>query len=169
MGKRLSLTFATWRGRWRPWTLCLAGLGLIGLGACTTVPSQEMSDARRAIASARNVGVEQSVPKKLMEAEHLLSTAGDALAAGAYDEARVAAASAKAVAVAARTMALQLDQLDRDIQRVNIAGVALGEEVRQLAVRAAIAAQDGALVEARALVERAYRHPNLRNTPRSGH
>ena len=77
---------------------CLLGL----LVACATAPPvQEMSDARQAIAAAKEAGAEDLAVDQLGEAEILLMSAEKYLQTGtssAYWQARKAAVSAKEVA-----------------------------------------------------------------------
>jgi len=77
---------------------CLLGV----LAACATAPPvQEMSDARQAIAAAKEAGAEELAQSQLNEAEGLLMTAEKFLKTGtsaAYWQARKSAISAKEVA-----------------------------------------------------------------------
>jgi PBP1b-binding outer membrane lipoprotein LpoB len=72
------------------------------LSACATLPPvQEMSDARQAIAAAREAGAENYAASQLIQAQELLATAEGYLETGtsnAYWQARKAAVSAKEVA-----------------------------------------------------------------------
>jgi len=72
------------------------------LAACATAPPvQEMSDARQAIAAAREAGADGLAPNELVTAEGLLEGAEDYLEMGtssAYWQARKAAVRAKEVA-----------------------------------------------------------------------
>lgn len=75
---------------------------LLGLGACASLPPvQEMSDARQAIAAAREAGAETLDPTTLARAEVLLSEAQGRLARQLYWEASRLATAAKESAVAA--------------------------------------------------------------------
>lgn len=70
-------------------------------GCATAPPVQEMSDARQAIAAAREAGADSLASEQLAEAEQLLETAEAHLAtgsSGAYWLARKDAISAKEVA-----------------------------------------------------------------------
>ena len=81
--------------------LCLC----VVLVACATSPPvQEMSDARQAIAAAREAGAQQYAPEELAEAEQLLAAAEHYLKAGTstgYWNAGNAAVSAKETALEA--------------------------------------------------------------------
>jgi hypothetical protein len=72
------------------------------LGACATAPPvQEMSDARQAIAAAREAGAESLAAERLQQAEALLATAETQLQTGipsSYWAARKAAIDAKETA-----------------------------------------------------------------------
>ena len=73
---------------------------LLSVAACeTTPPAQEMSDARQAIAVAREAGAEEHASFHLKAAEDYLESARRALNAGAYAEARFNAKQAKVKAL----------------------------------------------------------------------
>ncbi len=85
------------------WFRCFcAALVLALVAACATAPPvQEMSDARQAIAAAREAGARQLAGDRLGEAEELLEEAEKYLQAGGstnYWQARQAAVSAKEAA-----------------------------------------------------------------------
>lgn len=70
-------------------------------GCATAPPVQEMSDARQAIAAAREAGAEELAPDGLNQAETLLDGAEEYLKQGtsaSYWQAKKAATSAKDVA-----------------------------------------------------------------------
>jgi len=75
-------------------------------------PVQEMSDARQAIAVAREAGAEQSAAQQLRDAEALLDSAQQKLSDRDYDNARQDALEAKlkALDALARTEHPQRDQ-----------------------------------------------------------
>ncbi len=58
------------------------------LTACTSLPIQEMSDARQAISAARDAGAEIYANAALETAERLLDSAEAFLASGKYDRSR---------------------------------------------------------------------------------
>ena len=69
---------------------------LLALAACeTTPPAQEMSDARQAIAVAREAGAAEHAAFHLKAAEDYLESARQALNNGEYSEARRNAKQAK--------------------------------------------------------------------------
>ena len=72
----------------------LAGLALAA-GCATGPPVQEMSDARLAIAAARDAGAEQMASDELQQAENMLDSAEEYLQSGNYISARRDAISAK--------------------------------------------------------------------------
>ena len=73
---------------------------LFTLMACeTTPPAQEMSDARQAIAVAKEAGAAEHASIHLKAAEKYLATAKQALNEGEYTEARRNAKQAKAKAI----------------------------------------------------------------------
>jgi hypothetical protein len=74
----------------------LALIVLLSLSACeTTPPAQEMSDARQAIAVAREAGAAEHAAFHLKAAEDYLESAKQALNNGEYAEARRNAKHAK--------------------------------------------------------------------------
>mgnify|MGYP001820174687 FL=1 len=71
-------------------------VALLALTACeTTPPAQEMSDARQAIAVAREAGAGEFAAFHLKAAEDYLESARRALNSGEYAEARYNAKQAK--------------------------------------------------------------------------
>ena len=70
-------------------------------GCGTTPPVQEMSDARQAIAAAKEAGAEQSGAEDLRAAEAFLDSAQRKLSERAYAQARRDALQAKGKALAA--------------------------------------------------------------------
>ena len=88
--------------RW--WLAAWCSLAVIG---CASVPSQELSDARRAISAAEKVDADVHAPQLLANAKAALEQARDALARDDYKRARMGAASAHQQAVDARTLAAE--------------------------------------------------------------
>ena len=74
---------------------------LAALSACASAPVQEMSDARQAIAVAREAGAANLAASDLAEAERYLESAQDKLNRRAYSLARRDAEQAKVKALAA--------------------------------------------------------------------
>ena len=86
------------------------GLVLVTTGiaaGCTTIPTQEMSDARQAVQAARELGATLHAPDNLNNAEEHLTEATKALNAGYFNEARERALAAKSEAVKARDNTLR--------------------------------------------------------------
>lgn len=80
---------------------------MLFLSACAVMPPvQEMSDARQAIKAAREANAEKYAPQKLRSAEDSLELATRTLEQGEYEEARMAATVAKALAIKARDAAV---------------------------------------------------------------
>ncbi len=77
------------------------------LAACVAFPVQEMSDARQALESAREVGADRKAPEALREAEAWLKRADRDLEDGFYKRAREHAQMAKEAAIRAREQALR--------------------------------------------------------------
>lgn len=75
--------------------------------ACAGAPVQEMSNARQAVAAARQMGAEHTASKEMSEAERLLQTAQAALDKGDYGTARADANRARDHAVKALRIAQQ--------------------------------------------------------------
>ncbi|HNP37754.1 MAG TPA: DUF4398 domain-containing protein [Woeseiaceae bacterium] len=104
---RLTLCLATRR--------CLRNGGAVVLlallGACeTTPPVQEMSDARQAIAVARDAGAEAYAKVQLQDALRHLESAEHELSSEEYKAARRDALLAKAKALEARDMSKSVQQ-----------------------------------------------------------
>ena len=68
---------------------------VVAVSACTGAPTQEMSDARQAIAVAREAGASTSAGDELAEAERYLESAQDKLQRRLYQGARQDAMQAK--------------------------------------------------------------------------
>ncbi len=81
---------------------CLTGIATLLSVGCTTAPVQEMSDARQAIAAARDADAARRTPVLLDSAEQSLQEAQQQLKNYYYTEARKRAIVAKAQAVQAR-------------------------------------------------------------------
>jgi len=78
---------------------------LLLLAACQSAPVQEMSDARQAIAVARQAGAEQHAVRELREAEAFLARAEHELERRAFARARYDAVAAKNSALQALAVA----------------------------------------------------------------
>ncbi len=79
----------------------LVAILLVASGCGTSPPVQEMSDARQAIAAAKEAGAEQSAAEDLRVAEAFLESAQRKLSERAYAQARRDALEAKSKALAA--------------------------------------------------------------------
>ncbi len=77
------------------------------VAACGTAPVQEMSEARQAIAAARDVGARDYASDQYNKAESLLKTAEHMLNNRHYDKARQNANEARDEAIRARETAQQ--------------------------------------------------------------
>ncbi len=78
------------------------------VGACTSAPTQEMSDARQAIYSARSADAAVYAPRSMDSAERLLGQAEQSLKQGRYDVARDDALEARQAAMKARQVAVAI-------------------------------------------------------------
>lgn len=84
---------------------CLVAALLVMASGCEIAPPvQEMSDARQAIAVARDAGAETHAADQLREAVQFLETAEQKLNEESYAEARRAALAAKSKALTARRL-----------------------------------------------------------------
>lgn len=79
----------------------LIAIILIAAGCGTAPPVQEMSDARQAIAAAKEAGAELTAAEELRAAEAFLDSAQRKLSERAYGQARRDALEAKSKALAA--------------------------------------------------------------------
>lgn len=95
----------------RALSVCVVIACVTMLNACLSVPSQEMSDARRALDAAIQADARRLLPIELGRANAKLDRANDALRSGHYDEARELARSARDAAIAARVLAARLVQV----------------------------------------------------------
>lgn len=75
--------------------MLLAIVALLIAGCAISPPIQEMSDARQAIAAAKEAGAEQHATATLNQAEEMLATAEQYIQDGVYYFARKNAISAK--------------------------------------------------------------------------
>ena len=118
---------------WRA-TAVVMGFCLM-LSACVSVPSQEMSDARRALDSAEQAGARTVLPDAMGRASAALDSASRALRAGQYDDARGLARAARDEAIAARMLATRLQQIKAAIAAARTEGRAW-QDAEQLLQRA---------------------------------
>ena len=114
----------------------------MALGACMSVPSQEMSDARRALDAAVHADARRLLPITIGRASATLDRANDALRAGQYDEARVLARAAQDEAIAARQLAIRLVQIRQGLAEVRDQGQEW-RHIEQLVQRALALARAG--------------------------
>lgn len=78
---------------------------VVGLWACSSIPVQEMSDARQAINAARNEGVSIEASQDYVDALQLIKLAQQKLEEGDYRQAKINALNAKKKALEARQQA----------------------------------------------------------------
>ncbi len=88
----------------------LIALLLMATGCGTSPPVQEMSDARQAIAAAKEAGAEQSAAEEFRAAEAFLDSAQRKLAERAYAQARRDALEAKTKALDALATTERFDK-----------------------------------------------------------
>ncbi len=111
----------------RSWirTLTLA-IGVAVVTGCASVPSQEMSDARRAIRTAEKAEAAQYAPRELGRARAALDDALAALAASDYVTAEAAARTARSAAIDARALATEIQLTTLSISDARRAGRPVG-------------------------------------------
>lgn len=107
---------------------CLAGSAALLVVGCTTAPVQEMSDARQAIAAARDADAARRTPALLNSAEQSLQDAQLQLKNYFYTEARKRAIVAKAQAVQARREA----EAQQHVEQEHAAQVAINSAQRAI-------------------------------------
>jgi hypothetical protein len=78
--------------------------------ACASAPTQEMSDARQAVFSARDADAPDLAPRSMDSAEQLLDRAQRFLKQGRYDVARNDALEARQAAMKARQVAVAITE-----------------------------------------------------------
>ncbi len=125
--------------------LRVAGLAIFALivaVGCATAPTQEMSDARQAIQSARDAGAQKHAPEVLGSAEGLLAKAEQAIDDNQYEDARSDAVAAKKEAVKARNIALAIGAAEETLREAKSLGAEWRDSQRLLA-RARAAAKAG--------------------------
>lgn len=127
---------------------------IVGLAACAGVPSQEMSDARRAFDAAVQADAQQLTPSAIQRASRKLDDANVALRAGKYEQARQLADIARHEAIAARTLSEQLRALQKLITQARTQNQPW-QEAQQMMEQAQLASGGGDAKGALALVQRA--------------
>ena len=86
--------------------LVVALLILLTISACTTMPAQEMSDARQALQAADQVNAEEKAPAAYEEAKRLLDQAQSEISRHNYYEAKRLADAAKKAALRAHELSV---------------------------------------------------------------
>ena len=130
-----SLFFLGWSCTRPARVLCLLVLLLTG---CVSLPSQEMSDARRAIQVAHDAGAQRSASRTFEHAEQAISAAGKALSQGEYKEAALHAQLAKERADSAYRLAVIIHDARKAMEQPSLTPQAMA-----LFERALLAAQNG--------------------------
>lgn len=122
--------------------ICLLILALGLAAGCATVPSQEMSDARRAIRAAEKAAAGEHAPNALERARDALDNAMNALSQGDYPAAEAAASTARSEAIDARALATEMQLTALSISDARHAGRPVGG-AEDFVGRARAAARDG--------------------------
>ena len=86
----------------------LLTIAIAVMAGCASVPSQEMSDARRAIRAAEKAAAGEHAPNALARARDALDDARKALARSDYPAAEAAARTARSEAIDARALATEM-------------------------------------------------------------
>ena len=133
----------------------LASLGVaLLLSACASVPSQEMSDARRALDAAEQAEARRLLPLAMKRATTTLESANSALRAGQYDEARQLARKARDEAIAVRVLAGRSEEIRQGVASARAQGRAW-QDIDQLMQRAIAMSRDGDIKGALSVSEKA--------------
>ena len=117
-------------------------LAATAMVACTAAPTQEMSDARQAIFSARSADAAAYAPQSMQSAERLLDYAEASLKAGRYDAARDEALEARQAAMKAREVAVAIADARAAVEEAKSKGSAW-MSVEQLVEEAQAAGRQG--------------------------
>lgn len=123
---------------------------LLVLAACTSAPTQEMSDARQAISAARDADAQTYAPRSLDSAERLLGDARQSLEAGRFERARDDALAARDAAMKARLVAIVIGETRAALREAEASGaVALhrSESLLRAAEEAARQGDEGRALE----------------------
>jgi len=92
---------------------------IASLAACVaSMPTQEMSDARQAMQTAKNANAAVYLPDYLTQIEEALLEAEQALSDGDYEKARSIADTAKQQAISARHMSIVIAQAEAMCERL---------------------------------------------------
>lgn len=94
------------------------------LAACANAPTQEMSDARQAINSARSADAAAYAPSSMDSAERLLDLAEQSLKQGSFDAARNDALEARQAAMKARKVAVAITEARAAMEKAKNKGSA---------------------------------------------
>jgi hypothetical protein len=124
------------------------------LAGCAGVPSQEMSDARRALGAAHEASAERHAPAAMSRASDAMDGATQALRGGDYDGARRLAGVARTQAIAARQLATRVSEIRSLIDTERSAGRPW-EGAEGLLRRALDASREGDVARALEIAERA--------------
>ena len=92
--------------------------------ACASVPTQEMSDARQAVFSARDADASSYAPRSMDDAEQLLDRAEQSLKQGRYEGARDDALEARQAAMKARQVAVAIAEARAAVEDAKAKGSA---------------------------------------------
>ena len=112
------------------------------LAACAGAPTQEMSDARQAIYSARSADAAAYAPRSMDTAERLLTDAKRSLKQGRYDSARDEALEARQAAMKAREVAVAIADARAAVEQAKASG-STSFRVEQLVEEAQEAGRSG--------------------------
>ncbi len=138
--------------------IAAVGIGATILSACAVAPLQEMSDARQALQSARDIGAEKYAPQQLNAAAADLSDAERLLGEGEgqYSAARSKALASKQAAITARELSMALSRAKQSLTQAGASGLDTARWQSELDAALADAENgksDEALKKARSLTE----------------
>ncbi|MDY6994152.1 MAG: DUF4398 domain-containing protein, partial [Pseudomonadota bacterium] len=138
-----------------PQVLGLMTVITIFVMGCSSIPTQEMSDARQAIKAAREVKATDYIPLSLVDAEQALAQAEHELEAGYLQQARQHAIIAKKQAVKAHNTAVALERAQLIWETVAALEDSFNQD-KTLLKQAQHAAQCNQMDKALILAEQAY-------------
>jgi hypothetical protein len=123
-------------------SLAAALIAAVVVVACAGAPTQEMSDARQAINSARGAAAADYAPNSMGSAEQLLDQAEQSLKEGRYDVARDDALEARQAAMKAREVAVAITDARAAVAEAKAKGIS-SVSVEALVDEAEAAGQQG--------------------------
>lgn len=143
--------FLSHRAGWRIVALCFVTV----VAGCASVPTQEMSDARRALEAAEQAQAERHAPYAMSRASVSLDRASAALRAGDFVDAQVLARAARDEAIAARRLSDTVRGAEEAIAEAQVQGRPW-QGARSLLDEALQVSRGGDAARALAMAQRAH-------------